>query len=245
MPHAGGVCPTCGWSWTKEHARSEWDLSNPEARADALMAHYEQKHPASNPSLPKIAQALRKIAKQDTAAEYEGQKQKQRRGSNACYWRLRSVGPKLKTRKKHPERYGCRICSMRFATSNGAMKQHEKAHAANEPTKAYKVLMSRTPTRAAVGSVQNLYRPERHAIHPISGRYYPGPGVRLHSFYVPEILRYQYRRKKYLRCPKCCKWKVENDEQAMSLLARSKRIDLLKRHMRKCKIKKKERCNPL
>ncbi|CAD7922913.1 unnamed protein product [Amoebophrya sp. A25] len=237
MPHAAGNCPSCDWRWTKNFSQNEWDLSSPEVRADALMAHFEHEHPVAEPKVEPLAQALRKVAKQDAQGDYALKKQKQRRGSGVCFWRLKSAGPKLKTRKKHPERYECRICDMRFATSYGSMKQHEQAHQANEPTKSYKVVIKSTPTRAAVGSVQNLYRPEQHAIHPTTGKYYPGPGVKLHKLYIPTILRCKERTKKCLRCHKCEKWKVEFDEEVMTMLARSKRIDLLKRHMRKCKKK--------
>ncbi|CAD7966944.1 unnamed protein product [Amoebophrya sp. A25] len=233
MPHAAGVCPGCFWKAVPP--TESWEIGLPEGRAAELIRHVEECHPIDRPEISPLAKALQLAAKEETREEYAAKKEKQRRGSEVCFYRLRSVGPKKKHRKKHPERYHCRICDINFNTSWGSMKQHEACHHEGEPTKCYRLLTVRRCSDIELGAVTNLLRPEQHMKNRTTGRVGPGAGVRLHKIFVPQQLRYLFRRRKYLRCHKCSSWKILFNEEQMTLQALSSRVDRLRKHVRKCK----------
>ncbi|CAD7922596.1 unnamed protein product [Amoebophrya sp. A25] len=235
-PHATGICPACSWKAIGDDCC--WEIGATRSRAEALKLHILQQHTTPGHQPTQLARRLMEEAKKDSSDEYKVlKKEQQRRNVEGCdFWRLRSVGPKRKGKKKYAERYWCRICKVSYSTSYGAMVQHDQEHKKQDPAKVYRVVEFGSKKQSSPGpSISGIkYRPEQHAIHPRTGSHYPGPGVRLDSFRIPDELRWKWKAKDYLRCLNCKKWKIEFQDAEMSMQARAKRIDLYRSHKEKC-----------
>ncbi|CAD7922186.1 unnamed protein product [Amoebophrya sp. A25] len=89
-------------------------------RAEALRSPIQSEHRAADhmPS-PLTLKWMKEATRHARGDECEALKIEQRRRSvgDHDFWRLRSLGPKMKGRETHVERYRCRICKVSYATS--------------------------------------------------------------------------------------------------------------------------------